>query len=365
MKRAVLVLFAVIAVVPADAQDLELHFIDVGQGDSTLIVCPNGDRILVDAGSSGGLRSAGKNEVNQSIRDHLADPANLSIDVLVITHADRDHYNFLERFLDQTSSQDQIEVGRIVFGGDLDDYTVGNFTEWLEDFGTDHPGELIQPPVSHSDAQATPSPHFDCGAADLWLLAANVPAETSGPRSASNFVKNTTSVVLRVELGSFTAILTGDATFTTEEHIVANYSDATFLDVDILKLGHHCSRTTSTGREWAATTSPTMAFSSASEGNNFGHPSSDVYAVIADYTEHGTAHEHQTRRCQGQRKCETRETDERIYDTSSAETMVVTTDGSGFDLSCERSRGARHRVDRHLRLLVADGRRACGSRSCK
>lgn len=335
MRRAVVALFAILAAIPAHSQTLELHFIDVGQGDATLIVCPDGDRILVDAGSSGGLSRSEKREVTQYIRDHLENPANPSIDVLVITHPDRDHYNLLKKILDATSNQQQIEVGRIIFGGNKSDFTVGNFEEWLDDFETDHPGQTVQPSASFFDQVGTPSPHLSCGTASIWILAANVPATTT----ASNFVKNTLSVVLRIEIEDFTAILTGDATFTTEEFIVATYP-ATFLDVDVLKLGHHGSRTTSTGREWAAATNPSMAFSSASEGNNFGHPSSDVYARIGDYTEHGQEHRHQTRRCQGRRKWETRKTDERIFDTAAAGTMVVTTDGlSPFSLTCEESSG--------------------------
>ena len=81
-----------------------------------------------------------------------------------------------------------------------------------------------------------------------------------------------------------------------------------------------------------------MAFSSAAFKNGFGHPSWDVFSLAAQYTD-DLSDTHQVRRCAGKKGCESRNTDERIYDTASAKTMVVKSDGSGFDLTCERSGG--------------------------
>ena len=66
----------------ATAQQLEIHFIDVGQGDSTLIVCPNGNRILVDAGSLGG---GDKQKIKTYFNKHLGSNTP-QLDTLVITH---------------------------------------------------------------------------------------------------------------------------------------------------------------------------------------------------------------------------------------------------------------------------------------
>jgi len=308
------------------AQDLELHLIDVGQGDSTLVICPNGARILIDVGSKGGLNSSEKAAVGEYIRGHLANPSSPELDVLVVTHPDGDHYNLI------AESLQNVAVHRVIFGGDLDRYVVGGFENWLRAFQPS--GRLVAPSAGHSDPENAPSDLFDCGGAVVWILAANVSA---GSNAASNFVNNTPSIVLRLAFGDFEAILTGDATTVTENAILSNYS-ASFLDIDVLKLGHHGSRATSTSRRWARTLSPSMAFSSASDSNNFGHPSWDVVAVVGDYTDE-LAHEHRVRRCAGNGGCETRDTDERIYDTSAAGTILVTSDGSGFALTCERSSG--------------------------
>lgn len=301
---------------------LEIHAIDVGQGDSTVILCPNGNRILVDAGSKGGKSSSQKAVIRQEIRDLVKG----RVDFLVVTHPDGDHYNMIAETLEG------IPVHRVIAGGDISKYVVDNFSDWLHAFQPS--GRLVTPSASFSDPEGTASNLFDCGPAQVWILAANVPAE---PKAGNNFVNNTPSIVLKVEFGNFSAILTGDATTTTESHILANFSPA-FLKADVLKLGHHGSRATSTGRTWARTVSPRVAFSSASNNNSFGHPSWDVVAVAGDYTDEVSS-SHEVRRCAGKNGCEIRRTDERIYDTATAGTIVITTDGSGFDFSCTIASG--------------------------
>lgn len=306
------------AATPED--DLEIHVIDVGQGDSTVTLCPNGDRILVDMGSKGGKFASEKAAIRQDIRDLLEG----RVDVLVVTHPDGDHNNMIAQTLAG------IPVHRVIIGGATSTFVVDDFEDWLEAFRPS--GRLVEPTQSFSDPEGTPSSLFDCGEADVWILAANVPSTTS----ASNFVNNTPSIVLKVVFGDFSIILTGDATTDTESHVLATYSDA-FLQSDVLKLGHHGSRATSTGRSWARTVSAETAFSSASSSNNFGHPSWDVVAVAGDYT--AETGNHRVRRCAGQNGCEIRDTDEQVYDTAAAGTIVLVSDGVGFDLSCEKSSG--------------------------
>ena len=67
-------------------------------------------------------------------------------------------------------------------------------------------------------------------------------------------------------------------------------------------------------------------------GHSFG-------GVVGDYTQHHLSEVHETRRCQGTNKCESRPSDERIYDTASARTIVITSGGTGFEVDCERAAG--------------------------
>ena len=91
-RSALLAVLALVSGQPAWGQpqaELVLHFVEIGQGDCTLIECPNGGFILVDAGSTGrGDRDA----VRHYVRDQL-DQASPRIDTVVVTHRDADPTN--------------------------------------------------------------------------------------------------------------------------------------------------------------------------------------------------------------------------------------------------------------------------------
>ncbi|MCH8316588.1 MAG: MBL fold metallo-hydrolase [Planctomycetes bacterium] len=115
-RSALVAILALVSVPAAWGQpqpELVLHFVEIGQGDCTLIECPNGGFILVDAGSTArGDRDA----VREYVRDQL-DQANPRIDTVVITHLDADHYNYLPDVL-----TDDIEVGQVLLVEGNDDY---------------------------------------------------------------------------------------------------------------------------------------------------------------------------------------------------------------------------------------------------
>ena len=117
-RIALVAVLALVSVPTAWGQpqaELVLHFVEIGQGDCTLIECPNGGFILVDAGSTArGDRDA----VRDYVRDQL-DQANPRIDTVVVTHPDADHYNYLPDVL-----TDDIEVGRVILVEGNDDYEV-------------------------------------------------------------------------------------------------------------------------------------------------------------------------------------------------------------------------------------------------
>lgn len=198
--------------------------------------------------------------------------------MLVLTHPDVDHYRWLERVVDDHP------IARAIHSLRLEDYDVSGFHEWFPTHPARHPerGEDPDnvprveieslPPRYHDPAR---SDRFDCGDVDVRILAANVPALRSG----SAFVTNTPSIVLRLHRvvggGSFSAILTGDATFDTEEAIMEWYPDDV-LDVDLVRIAHHGSLDTSTSEAWLAATTPRIAVVSAGQHRRFRHPRCEV-----------------------------------------------------------------------------------------
>ncbi|MFA5783197.1 MAG: hypothetical protein WC868_13095, partial [Bacteroidales bacterium] len=92
---------------------------------------------------------------------------------------------------------------------------------------------------------------------------------------------NDGSIVARLSYGNISVILTGDATIKTEKIILAENS-VTQLNSDILKVGHHGSRT-STSPEFVKAVSPTYAFISDGEDNKYGHPHQDTLDTLTQF----------------------------------------------------------------------------------
>ncbi len=248
--------------------DLKISFIDVGQGDSTLINCPDGKHILIDAGSLSGV---GADYIREQILGTL-DPDNVQIDSLIITHPDQDHYNRLRDVIGD------IPVSDIYWVGSSQDYNI-SFWKWFDEELTSNKIRLQGDDFNTPD---NPSAEIDCGDAEIYILAANVEATIS--------TKNAKSIVVMVRYGDFEAILTGDATHATENVILDRYDDA-WLDIDLLKIGHHGSLSTSTSIEWAQTLSPELAVVSAGNKNRHGHPRREVIQRLEPYTIQMPGHE--------------------------------------------------------------------------
>jgi competence protein ComEC len=298
----------------AGAGLLEVHFVNVGQGDCTLIVCPNGNRMLVDSGST--TKNFSPSPVRSYLLSHL-DPDTPRVDALVITHPDKDHYNFLPTVLDG------VEIGHIYTSGTMSDHTEAGVEAWLDSFDSADRTRLSASAYN----VATPKSLTDCGEAKILVLAANVPDTTV------NSEPNTHSIVLKVSYGTVDFLLTGDATRDTENDIMNRLADD-FLDVEVLKMGHHGSNATSTSVPWADTVKPEIAVASAGKNNTYGHPHRDVVQRLEPHT--AAAEPHRFRwswRDGGTPKFKNfTKYKEAIYSTAVNGNIAITTDGTEIEV---------------------------------
>lgn len=232
------------------SNDLVLNFINVGQGDCTLVEFPSGKYLLVDCGSSGGPFDG--NRVRTYISQHLG--SSQTIDLLVITHPDADHINKLVEVL--ASPSEPITVNRVMFNGSPSDYPEPVKT-WLNSI----PAER-RIAVSGQDYNVYPPkklPGFESDGA--FVLAANVRATTSIP--------NARSIVLKISHGSFDAMLCGDATRATDTSILSTFNGHLGeLDVEVWKAAHHGAwATAAQSSTWADAVKPETIVFSASSSN--------------------------------------------------------------------------------------------------
>lgn len=227
-------------------QPLTLTALDVGQGDAFFIRTPAGQQILVDAGPSGEVVRALDRQTGYFTR---------RLDFVVLTHPDLDHVGGLPDVLAR------YRVGQVLLNGTIHETAV--YTEILR--------QLAARRVPVAVAEAAQDYDFGAGVrldvvSPLTNLAGSDPADS-----------NAASIVARLSYGRTHALLTGDADFAAE---LALLQTATNLKSQVLKLGHHGSRTSSSPDFLAAVQSQ-LALVSAGKNNRYGHPTAEVLARVA------------------------------------------------------------------------------------
>lgn len=224
--------------------DLKVHYIDVGQGDAIFIELPNGETALIDGGPGSS---------KDALIDYLRGLEFRSIDYLVATHPHEDHIGGLPEVIRN------FEIGKIYMPAVT--HTTKIFEELI--------GEIENKNLS-INATETGTILIDEPGLNLWALAPD--PNTSG----SNL--NDYSIVLRLDYEDTSFMFTGDGEKVTEQYLLAdNSSDE--LRVNVLKLGHHGSDTSSI-QPFIDTVNPEHAVITCGVDNKYGHPSPSVLARL-------------------------------------------------------------------------------------
>ncbi len=231
---------------------LELHAIDVGQGDAIAIRLPAGRWILVDAGPRSERFDAGRAIVVPYLLRHGA----RRLDALILSHPDEDHIGGAAAVLERLDVDVVIDPG-VATGKD-------SFLALLRTVA-----DQRIPWIAGRDGRTI---FFDD--VTLHFLA---PEDGSLDALAD---ANDYSLVFRLEYGRFSALFTGDAPRSVENRIAARSGDA--LASTLLKVGHHGSRT-STGDSVLTAAQPRIALLSVGRRNRYGHPAPEVMARLRDH----------------------------------------------------------------------------------
>ena len=227
---------------------LRVTSLAVGQGDATLIDFPDGRLMLIDAG---GAPSGGADPGSRVVVPTLRARRRSRIDVVVISHPHPDHFGGILAVLRG------VEVGELWDSGQGIAEGAGPVYEAILEEARKR-GIPIRTPPELCKAQRF-------GAAELRVLAP-CPSYTR-ERGA-----NDNSLVLRLSLGARAFLWTGDAEAAAEADLLA---EPHWLRADVLKAGHHGSRTSSTS-SFVSEVLPKFAVLSCGARNRFGHPSPEV-----------------------------------------------------------------------------------------
>ncbi|MQA89853.1 MAG: DNA internalization-related competence protein ComEC/Rec2 [Gemmatimonas sp.] len=236
--------------VRAATDGFQIHFIDVGQGDAIALRTPGGRWVVFDAGPASNGFDAGERTVLPFLRERGA----RRLEALVLTHPDLDHIGGAAALLRSIPIRFVFEPGLPV-GKDV-------YLDVLR--GIETSGAQWRA-VRSGRVMELDGVRFDF----LWPDSQTVDVTEDA---------NQISAVARVTYGEFAMLLTGDAGVEVEEILVRRHADA--LDVDVLKLGHHGS-STSTAESLLAVATPDLAVVSAGRRNRYGHPAPSVIERVS------------------------------------------------------------------------------------
>ncbi|MFC7137748.1 lamin tail domain-containing protein [Halobaculum litoreum] len=230
---------------------LEVHFINVGQADSTLVIGPSGETMLIDTG-----HFTDDGEVVLSyLRAHDAE----RIDHLVTTHADADHIGGNADIIEYYETEAD-GIGAVYDPGIAS--TSQTYEEYLDAVERHNvtlyltqEGDEIPMPGVDADVLSPPNPYL------------------------AGEDRNENSIVLTLVFGATGVLLTGDAEGEAEEHLVETYGET--LETTVLKAGHHGSAGSTGGPLLDAASAEAVVISSAYD-SRYGHPHPETLDRFAE-----------------------------------------------------------------------------------
>jgi len=252
---------------------LQIHFMDVGQGDGAVLLSPTGEVVLFDHGHT--LRADCSRPV-----DYLKQLGITKIDYLVTSHYHDDHLGCTQQILDLFPLQNEA----IDRGGS---YSSAAFNRYVAAIGSHR---------RTAEAGTT----LLLGRPPNWVSIEVLAVNADG---LSTTDENSLSIVAQIRYGGFRAEIDGDLTGTRVgeavdvESVIASRVGRT----DVYKVHHHCSRYSSNDN-WLAITTPTVAIVSMGDGNPYGHAHQECMdrlhtpgrSAFAYWTEFGNGAQPQT-----------------------------------------------------------------------
>lgn len=224
-------------------QDLKIIFLDVGQGDSILILTPMKKVLLIDAG--------GGNDIDRKINTYL--PINKrTLDMLFFTHPDLDHVGGALSLFRRFKIKNLFHSG--LFAGN----------------------EVYEAIANYSHKALIPSRELSLG--DTFMIEPGLSLVVFSPHpELRSYEANDYSLVMKLVYHNTSVLLTGDATQFIENELINIFGNN--LESDILKVGHHGSNT-STSAAFLDAVHPEYAVLSYGCTNSYGHPHPNVVSTL-------------------------------------------------------------------------------------
>ena len=229
-------------------KDLRIYFIDVGQGDSTLLITPTNKKILIDSGGSEtGSFDVGKN----TLVPYLLNRKIMFLDYIFISHFDSDHCDGFKYLLNN------IKVKNIIVSKQYE--STNNFEEIM------------------SIANKKKINIIKVEAGNVLNIDRFVRFKIFSPEKTLTDDINDNSIVMKLEYNSFSCLFTGDISKKIEQNLVKKYGKE--LKSTVLKVAHHGSKTSS-DKEFIKLVNPKISLIGVGKNNKFGHPNEQVLKIL-------------------------------------------------------------------------------------
>jgi beta-lactamase superfamily II metal-dependent hydrolase len=229
---------------PPETGRLTVVALDVGQGDSFLILTPERKAVLIDAGPP---------EAADRVREVLARHGVTQLDLVIATHPHADHIGGMTAVLDAIPVRMFLDSGQ--------PYPTRTYTRMLE--------KIREKGIRFVVAEA--GQEFEIGTGVTLSILAPFPTRLRGTRSD----ENANSIVARLQYGAFSMLFTGDSERETEERLLEQDGTTAPLQARVLKVAHHGSRH-STTPAFLERVRPEVAIISCGAENEYGHPAPET-----------------------------------------------------------------------------------------
>ncbi|MGM0604005.1 MAG: MBL fold metallo-hydrolase [Bacillota bacterium] len=257
------------------AQNLKIHFLDVGQGDSILIEEAEGQKILVDGGDRSDQIAAG-------IINYLKDQNIKKLDYIISTHPHADHIGGLVDIIDSFEVGTVLDSGKIHSSKTYENYLIKIDQENI-DFDTPRKGDKLK-----------------IGKSEINFL--------HPEQELEQYDLNNSSLVFVLKFGEQNFLFTGDIEKEVESELLQENPE---LKVNLIKVPHHGSRSSSSAK-WISSLKPEVAVIQVGADNHYGHPAAEVIEL---YQNEGA----------------------RVYRNDLNGNIVITADGSNYSVKIDQS----------------------------
>lgn len=226
-------------------KELEVHYIDVGQGNATLIRTLNGKNMLIDAGSF---------DSQEKLEEYLHAQGIKKLDVVIATHPDEDHIGGMANIIQNFEITDFYMPNKV--------HNTASFEQMIS--------LLKRKQIPVHQALAKDIIAFD---PDMEILVLN-------PDDRQYIDNNSYSIATKLTYNKNSFMFTGDIDAVNEYNMIAAFGE--LLDSDVLLLAHHGS-SSSSAPDFIRAVSPQAAVASAGNKNPYGHPHKEVRLMLQSF----------------------------------------------------------------------------------